>query len=386
MSRPDAAIAMLEELVGFDTTSRRSNMALIDFVTAELQAHGVAARLVTNAAGDKANLYASIGPDRDGGVVLSGHTDVVPVDGQRWTGDPFQLCEDSGKLYGRGTTDMKGFIACALALLPEMAQARLNAPIHFALSYDEEIGCRGVPAMIARLVEDIPAPLAVIVGEPTEMKLVNAHKGLAIYRTRIKGRVAHSSQTQAGASAVMAAGRLIAKLHEISEHRRLTADPNSPFAPPYSTMTANTVNGGTAINILAAECQFEWDLRVVPGDDQEAIVAEMRAFARDVVLPDMRGSAPEAEIVIEEISAAPALAPEANGAAEALIRALTGANTAEAVAYGTEAGLFQAAGMSTIVCGPGAVAQAHQPDEWVAIDQLAECTTLLRRLIRHLSG
>lgn len=386
MPRPAAAIAMLEKLVAFDTTSRRSNLAMIDFMAQWLEAHGVAARLVPSPDGGKANLYASIGPLVDGGVVLSGHTDVVPVDGQQWRSDPFALREADGRLYGRGATDMKGFIACALALLPEMAQGRLNQPIHFAFSYDEEIGCRGAPAMIERIVQEVLVPLAVIVGEPTEMALVNAHKGLAVYRVTVTGKAAHSSQTQIGASAVMAAGRMIAKLHEIGEHRRLLADPASPFTPPYSTMTANRISGGAAVNILAERCEFEWDLRVVPGDDRDAILAEIRAFARDVVLPDMRQSAPEADIHIQEISAAPALAPEQNSAAEALIRTLTGANQAQAVAYGTEAGLFQRAGMSVIVCGPGSIAQAHQPDEWIAIDQLSQCTALLQRLIRHLSG
>ncbi|RME65232.1 MAG: M20/M25/M40 family metallo-hydrolase, partial [Alphaproteobacteria bacterium] len=265
-------------------------------------------------------------------------------------------------------------------------QAPLKRPIHFAFSYDEEIGCRGAPAMIARIARELPSPLAVIVGEPTQMKLVNAHKGLAVYRTTVTGRAAHSSQTQLGASAVMAAGRLIAKLHEIGERQRLTADPHSPFEPPYSTMTANHVAGGTAVNILAEHCSFDWDLRVVPGDEHEAIVAEMRAFARDVLLPDMRRSAPEADIRIEEISAAPALAAADNSAAEALIRALCGTNASQVVAYGTEAGLFQRAGLSTVVCGPGAIAQAHQPDEWIAIEQLAACTALTERLIAHLSN
>ncbi|MFZ5608057.1 MAG: acetylornithine deacetylase [Pseudomonadota bacterium] len=377
---------ILARLVAFDTTSRLSNLALVEFIEAYLTRHGIAARRVMNAAGDKANLYATIGPPAPGGVVLSGHTDVVPVEGQAWSSPPFTLTSKNGRLHGRGACDMKGFIACALALVPAMREAGLKRPIHLAFSYDEEVGCQGAPALIARIAEDLPAPLAVIVGEPTEMRPVNGHKGIADYRTQVRGRAAHSSQVQTGASAVMAAGRLIAHLDDIAEELKASADPASPFEPGHSTLSVNLVNGGTAINILAQDCSFEWDLRMLPGADRHALVARFARYAEDEVLPLLRRTAPQAAIETHELVNVPPLTPQPGGAAEALIWRLTGANRSTVAAFGTEAGQFQEAGFSVIVCGPGAISEAHQPDEFISQDQLAQCETFLRRLIAELSA
>ena len=375
----DSACGILETLVGFDTVSHHSNLALIDWVQTRLEELGAVCRRLPGAEGKKANFYASFGPKQPGGLVLSGHTDVVPVAGQAWTSDPFALVQRDGRLYGRGACDMKGFIACALALAPHFAKAKLARPIHFAFSYDEEVGCRGAPALIAAIARDLPAPAAVLVGEPTNMQVVSAHKGLCAYKVHITGKEAHSSLPQSGASAVMAAVRLMAELDAIAQDLASQADPHSPFVPPCGTLTIGMVKGGTAVNILARECTFLWDLRLTPGDDQAAIEAR---FARKVaqVQAQMRKSAPEARITVECLSAAPPLRAEPESAAEHIARLLTGDNETRVVSYGTEAGLFQQAGMPAVVCGPGSIAQAHKADEYVSLEQIRLCLRTLQKL------
>ena len=375
---------MIARLVGFDTVSRHSNMALIDWVRDYLAGFGVESRLVPNADGSKANLYATIGPTAEGGVVLSGHTDVVPVDGQAWDTDPFTLVERDGRLYGRGTADMKSFSAIALALVPEMLAANLKRPIHLALSYDEEVGCFGAPFMIERMVKELPPVGAVIVGEPTSMGVVLAHKGCYALRTTVTGHEVHSSQVNRGVSAVMVAARLATFVADMTAENRRNADPASPFDPPYTTLHVGTISGGTALNIMAKRCDFLWDIRTVTGDDWRAYLNRFQAFC-DTLLPEMTAISPDCGIVTEVLAGAPGLAPEPQGAAAQLVHALTGRNDTTVVAYGAEAGQFQEAGYSTVMCGPGSIDQAHQANEFIAIEQVTACERFLRGLIKRLA-
>lgn len=372
---------MLARLVGFDTVSARSNLELMRFVVDYLKGWGVAATLVPSDDGRKANLHALIGPSVPGGIVLSGHTDVVPVDGQPWTHDPFTLVERDGRLYGRGTADMKGFVALALALVPEMAVADLTRPIVFAFSYDEEVGCLGAPRLVEAIARDLPRPEIVVVGEPTSMQPVNAHKGVNAFRVTVTGRDAHSSRPQDGASAVRHAAELVSFVYALQDEAAAGADPLSPFVPPYASFNVGQIQGGTALNIIPRQCVFEFDYRPVPTDDAEAVIGRLRDHAMREVLPRLKLGAPDGGIEIERIAHVPALAPEPAGPAEALACQLTGCNGAGVVAYGTEGGLFQAAGMSTIVVGPGDIAQAHQPDEYLEVAQLAAGERFLRKLI-----
>ena len=376
-----SAFEMIEKLVGFPTVSRDSNLDLIEFVRDYLAEYGVESHMVPNPEGTKGNLYATVGPEVEGGVVLSGHTDVVPVDGQPWDTDPFTATERGGRLYGRGTCDMKSFSACGLALVPEMVAADLKRPIHFALSYDEEVGCRGAPSMIAELVEHLPAPRAVIVGEPSDMRLVNAHKGMNGFETVVTGHEAHSSQTHRGVSAVMTAARLIHYLDEMARECASRPRPESGFLPPFTTIHVGMVRGGTAANIISRECRFVWDLRNMPEDNPDAYLERFEAYCRNEVRPEMRAVAPEADIVTRNPYRTPGLQAAPGSAADALVRALTGDNDTGVVSYGTEAGQFQEAGFSTIICGPGSIDQAHQPNEYIERTQVDLCMTTLRRLI-----
>ncbi len=377
---------MIARLVGFDTVSRRSNLPLIHWVRDYLASHGIESRLVPSPDGEKANLFATIGPRVEGGVILSAHTDVVPVDGQAWDTDPFSLVERDGRLYGRGTADMKSFPAVALALVPEMLKAGLRRPVHLALSYDEEVGCIGAPFMIHRIVEELPRPGAVIVGEPTSMEVVVAHKGCYALHTRVIGHEAHSSQLQRGASAVMTAARLVTFIDDICAENRAAADPASPFEPPYTTLHVGKIQGGTALNIISRECEFLWDIRTVPGDDAHRYIARVEAFCRERLLPAMRAVAPECDIRTELLAGAPGLIAEPEGEAAQICRALTGRNAMTVVPYGAEAGQFQEAGFSTVMCGPGSIDQAHQPNEFIEISQVAACERFLRGMISRLAA
>ncbi len=373
----------ISRLVAFDTTSSKSNLDLIEDVEAYLGRLGIESFRVANDDATKANLYAVVGPDVEGGVVLSGHTDVVPVTGQDWSTNPWQVVEKDGKLYGRGVADMKSFFAIGLSLVPDMLRAGLKRPIIFALSYDEEVGCLGAPRMIAELVGKIPQPSAVIVGEPTSMKVIDGHKGIASFRVTVTGYTTHSSQTDRGVSAVEAAAKLIAKISDMRTIRAVNADPASPFEPPYSSMTVNVVRGGTQLNIMASEAYFEWDLRVVPGDPPRDIIEEFKGFARGVEA-EMRAVAAGCRIDIEQMTNAPFLAPSAHNPSADLAKSITGENATGVVAYAAEAGQFQEAGFSTVLCGPGSIDQAHQADEFISLEQIGEGTTFLRKLIERM--
>jgi len=375
----------LARLVAFDTTSRNSNLDLVDDVEERLKALGAATRRTTDDTGAKANLLARFGPVTAGGVVLSGHTDVVPVDGQDWASDPFVLEERGGRLYGRGTCDMKGFLACAMAHAERFAEAPLARPVYFAFTYDEEVGCLGAPRLIADLVRSEPRPAAVIVGEPTMMKVVNGHKGAAYHRTVATGAEAHSSKSGQGVSAVMAAARLIEILRAMHDERRAAADPESPFDPPHATITCNVIGGGTAPNILAGECAFEWDARCLPDERPEDVLAEFAARAA-VVEREMKAVDARCAIRTERFANIPSMARRAENAAADLACALTGENGSAAVAYGAEAGQYQNAGLAVAICGPGSIGEAHQPDEFVALDQLERCLAFMARLEARLSA
>ncbi len=379
------ALIHLDALIGFDTTSRDSNLALIGYVEAFLAGHGVASRRVANPEGTKANLYATVGPSVPGGVVLSGHTDVVPVDGQAWSSDPFTLTRRGERLYGRGTCDMKGFLALALAAVPACAEGRRARPLHLAFSYDEEVGCLGAPSMIRELVTELPSPLAVIVGEPTNMEVVSGHKGISTWRVTVTGHEAHSSLTHLGVSANMVAVGLMARLRDLADALTQHGDAASLYHPPHATVTIGLIQGGTAVNILARECSFVFDLRTPPGQDPDAIIAPFLAAcaAEDAAL---KLQFPDAGVQVQRRSATPSFAPEIDGAAELLARRLAGDNgPARAAAYAAEAGQFQGAGFSTIICGPGSIEQAHQADEYMELAQFERGAGFMVRLLDALA-
>ena len=381
------AIDLLARLVAFDTTSRDSNLHLIEYVEALLGELGVTATRVPNADGRKANLYATLGPQAEGGIVLSGHTDVVPVDGQKWASDPFTLTERDGRLYGRGTCDMKGFLALALAAAPIFAEpGRLKRPVHLAFSYDEEVGCLGAPSMIAEIARHSPKPAAIIVGAPTMMEVVLGHKGITTYTVTVTGHEAHSSLTHLGLSANTVAIRLMHSLSELADRLEREADPASPFLPKHATLTIGMINGGTAGNILARQCVFLFDLRCPPGVDPQPILAPFLAEARKMDA-GMKARFPEAGIEIVRRSLTPGFAPEPEGEAERVARNLAGDNgPPRVVPYAAEAGQFQEAGFSTVICGPGSIEQAHQPDEYVDRVQMERGAAFMLRLAEMLAG
>jgi acetylornithine deacetylase len=346
--------------------------------------------MLTSAGDGKANLFATLGArpgaGERGGVILSGHTDVVPVEGQDWHSDPFSLTETDGRLYGRGTADMKGFIALALALVPEAAGRDLAMPLHLALTHDEEVGCLGAPALIRSLPQGLARPAMAIIGEPTSMQVANRQKGLSFFRTRITGREGHSSAPDLGVSAIAAAAEIILEIGRLHAAGREAARPDSGFDPPHTTMSVGTISGGTAVNIIARECAFEWEMRNLPQDDAAALKSRIDRFVGDALLPRMRAVYPQAAVETEAVVAVPPLVPEPGSPAEDLARRLTGANATTSVSFATEAGLFQQAGIPAVVCGPGSIAVAHKPDEYITRDELAAGQAFLDRLLDWASG
>ncbi|MBS0238191.1 MAG: acetylornithine deacetylase [Proteobacteria bacterium] len=372
-------VELLARLVAFDTTSHKNNLGLIAFVEEYLRGHGVSSQRIVSEDGQKASLYATIGPADEGGIALSGHTDVVPVDGQDWTSDPFTLRAENGRLYARGSADMKGFLAASLAAVPDFKKRKLKKPIHLAFSYDEEVGCIGVRPMIAELGKALPKPRMVIVGEPTSMQVVDAHKGPVRWSVNVKGRAAHSSMAHLGVNAVTYATRLIGELERMEaelKHRVIDVR----FEPPYSTLQVTTIDGGTATNIVPVHCSFVFDIRALPGLHADEIEDRLRRYAETHCLPEMRAIAPEAGIEIERVNAVPPFGAEPSSEVVALALKLTGQNETFGVSYGTEAALFQNAGAPSVVCGPGDIAQAHTADEWIAESEIAKCMTFLDRL------
>ena len=382
-SQTENAIEILERLVAFDTTSRHSNLPLIDWVADHLNGLGIESRKVMSDDGRKANLVASIGGDQ-GGLVLSGHTDVVPVDGQDWATDPFRLTRKGDRLYGRGSADMKGFIACALAAAPKLKARNLSQPVHFAFSHDEEVGCLGTDGIIGDFAETGLRPDMCLVGEPTMMRVVNAQKGCAVFHTFLHGREVHSSQTDRGVNTVYYGAELVSFIARLAEERTARKDPL--FDPPFTTVHVGLMHGGTAVNIVPNHCEIRWEYRAIPGDDGQDIRDRVQAFIDDDLLPRMRKAHPECSVETVTVAEVPGLSPEEDGAAEALIKRLVGRNDTEGVSYGTEGGFFQQAGMSTVICGPGDISVAHQPNEFIEVAQIDRCMDLMDSLTDHLSA
>ncbi len=387
-----SALDILKTLIAFDTTSRHSNLELIKWVEDYLSSHGVTSTRVPNESGDKANLFASIGasdnPSQvEGGVILSGHSDVVPIDGQDWRTDPFVLTagrhDGADALFGRGTCDMKGFIALALASVPYF---KVNqTPVHLAISYDEEVGCKGAPDMIARMAKNIAAPRAAIIGEPSMMKVVNGHKGIAVYEVEVIGHEAHSSMTHLGISANMVAVELMHDLAELARKLWENADPESPFIPPHATLTIGEIHGGTAANILARQCKFIFDLRCPPGQDAEEVIAPFKAKIA-ALSHELSNTFDGAGITINRHSNAPAMPPKAGQDVEEFVRQLTGENTPSGVvSYATEGGQFASAGFPSVICGPGSIEQAHQPNEYILLSEMEKGAAFMQRLAQKLT-
>ena len=374
---------LLQTLVEFDTTSRESNLQLIEFVRDYLAGFGVTSELVYNEERSKANLFASIGPQELAGIVLSGHTDVVPVDGQAWSVPPFELTERDGKLFGRGTADMKGYIACVLALVPELVKADLRRPVHIALSYDEEVGCLGVRSLL-KVLEQCPLkPMLCIIGEPTGLKPVLGHKGKLAMRCDVHGEACHSAYAPYGVNAIEHAAELIGELGRIGQRLRDTRD--ARFDPPFSTVQTGVMSGGKALNIVPADCRFDFEIRALPSQDPGEVADQLKAYAEQQVLPRMQAVSAQSAIRFTELSAYPGLVTDERSQAAQLIADFSGSQEFGTVAFGTEGGLFDAAGIPTVVCGPGSMDQGHKPDEFVSVEQLDGCDEMLRRMYLSLS-
>jgi acetylornithine deacetylase len=377
-------LTILERLIHFDTESLKSNLALVSFVEDYLRSLGIAYIKIPDTAGGKAAIFATIGPNCDGGIVLSGHTDVVPVAGQAWSSDPFKLRSENGRLYGRGTCDMKGFDAVCLAMIPEFKAARLARPLHILLSYDEEITCRGPVDIITQFGVRLPRPVAVVVGEPTLMQVADAHKGVGAYATFVHGYEAHSSKPALGASAIEAACDLVTELYRFAGELMEQGDPSGRFDPPASTIHVGTIQGGTARNIMAKHCAFEWEFRTLPHVAQNLALRHLEAYAGDAVIPKLTRNAKNAFIQTETQSEVPGLKPEKGSAAEILAIKAARTNRTITVPFASEAGQFQLAGLPAVVCGPGSIDQAHQPDEYIEIAQIESCIAFMRRLAAEL--
>jgi acetylornithine deacetylase len=374
-------LELLERLVAFDTESAKSNLPLVDFVADYLKAWDVPVLRLPNRDGDKAALFATVGPSDRGGIVLSGHTDVVPVAGQTWTSDPYILRVENGRAYGRGAVDMKGFCALCLALVPDFLAAGLQTPIHLLFSYDEETTCLGPVDVIRRFGDDLPMPVAAIVGEPTSLEVADAHKSVVTFNTVVHGHEAHSAKPALGANAVAAAAELVCELSRINDEMIPRGDPSGRFDPPHSTVHVGTIAGGTARNILAKECRLHWEFRGIPELDPDEIPRRLERFAEDVALKRLNRYGPFGRIETAMEVSVPGLAPEPGSEAERLALRLAGRNATVSVSFATEAGRFQAAGIPTVVCGPGSIDQAHQPDEYITLADLTSGEAFLRRLM-----
>jgi len=384
LARQIASLDMIRRLVSMDTTSRNSNLELIGFIGEHLAGLGIESRLVHDETGRKANLYATLGPRDKPGIALSGHTDVVPVDGQDWSSDPWTVEERGGRLFGRGTADMKSFIAVVLTALPEILRRKPSSPIQLIFSYDEEVGCLGVRRLLDVLAKAPVRPLACIIGEPTSMKVMVGHKGKKSMRCQVHGRECHSSLAPQGVNAIDYAAELVGKLRGMAKRMAEQGPFDGNFDVPYTTVHTGVIRGGTALNIVPKDCQFDFEFRYVPGVDPEALYGEIRGFAEKELLPQMRAVASEAGFDWEQISAFPGLDTPVDSEIVEFVKSLTGANSTGKVAFGTEGGLFQEAGIPTVICGPGDIAQAHKPDEYVDVDQVALCEDFMGRLMDKL--
>lgn len=382
MNRPsDTALAMIRQLVEMPTVSRDSNLDLITWIRDHLKGLGVESTLVFDASGKKANLYATLGPQDQPGILLSGHTDVVPIDGQEWDTDPFRVVEKDGRLYGRGTSDMKSFVALALSMAPKFLAQPLRTPVHYAFTYDEEVGCLGAKRLI-EILRNMPVrPAACIVGEPTEMQVIGQHKGKRSWRVDVRGFECHSSLTHLGANAVEAAAELISFIKGVARRKQAEGPFDADFAPPHTSVHTGVIHGGTALNIVPKDCSFLWEIRYLPQDDPDAMLAEVIRYAREKLEPEMKAIDPACGFAFTQVSEFPGLATAETEGVVQLGRALTGANRVRKVSFGTEAGLFSELGIPTIVCGPGSIEQAHKPNEFITLEQVALGEAFLGRLL-----
>ena len=377
------SVALLEKLIAFDTTSRNSNLDMIEYLRSLFVEAGIEPWLTYDADGRKANLFATL-PGADGatqgGIVLSGHTDVVPVDGQKWTSDPFQMTQRDGRLYGRGTADMKGFIAICMTKLEMMKERNLRKPLHFAFSFDEEIGCLGAPLMIDEMLRRDIRPDGCLIGEPTSMKVVVAHKGANLYRCRVHGRAAHSSLPQLGVNAIEYAARVICFIRDLADGMKFEGPFDKFFDTPFSTAQTGRISGGVATNVVPQSCEFDFEFRNIPQVAAQDIYARISGYIEDQIKPAMRGEWEGADIALEKIATAPGLNAEEQAIMTRLARALTNDKDIRKVAYGTEGGQFQHAGVPSIICGPGSIDQAHSADEFIEIEQITQCEAFIDAL------
>ena len=380
----ERSVEILRDLIAFPTISTDSNLEMIIWLEARLQALGARCLITADESGTKANLFASLGPDAPGGIVLSGHTDVVPVADQDWTSDPFKLVERDGLFFGRGSCDMKGFIAAAMAFAETLSPDKLTRPLHFAFTHDEETGCLGAQHLVRELEAQNIRPDIVIIGEPTEMRIIEGHKGCYEYTTQFTGLEGHGSAPDAGVNAAEYAVRYVTRLMELRETLKSRTPDGSRFDPPWTTINIGKVAGGVAHNVIVGKAEVEWEMRPVVTADADFVKAEIGTYVDDHLMPAMRAVHPAAGITTTTIGEVPGLEPMEDNAARDLVAELTGNNSVDLVAFGTEAGLFQALGAHVVVCGPGSIQQAHKPDEYLAREQLGKCCDMLGRLAQKL--
>lgn len=381
----EECITVLTKLVGFESISARPNEPIVSYIQNYLSTRGIDSTLSFDEDGQRANLFATIGPQCDGGVVLNGHTDVVPVSGQSWATPPFELTEINDKLYGRGSVDMKGFLACMLASVPLFQQAKLKKPIHLAFSYDEEIGGLGMPGLLASINDTGMRPDIVIVGEPTDMKLITGHKGGFEMRTEVIGHEVHSCNPTYGANAIATASKLIHKIYEIAE--RLSEQPyaDSEFIPPYCTFNVGKIEGGMARNATAGRCVFDWEFRPMPGEDGQIIIDEITDYADKTLLPPLKRISEQCSINIITEAPVPALDDRNAAMAAEFVSSITGLNSRDVVSFGTDGGYFSDVGLSTVVFGPGSISRAHKPDEYIEKSELKQGLDFMQQVAQRLS-
>ncbi|KRS19139.1 acetylornithine deacetylase [Roseovarius indicus] len=373
-------VALLGDLIAFPTVSEFSNVDMISYLAYRLEEAGARVDIYHDDIGHKANLFATIGPEVDGGIVLSGHSDVVPADANDWVSDPFEMIEHEGRLYGRGTCDMKGFIAAATAMAPIFAERVKDRPVHFAFTYDEEVGCFGAQSLVKSLKSKGLRPGVAVIGEPTSMRIIEGHKGCYEYTTRFSGLAGHGSAPDRGVNAVEYAVRYVNRLLELKDALRARAPAGSRFDPPWTTINTGSLQGGVAHNVIAGHAEVQWEMRPVQTSDADFVKDDLRDYCFNQLLPAMKAVCPDADIVTEVIGEVEGLEPVDENEAKDIVMELTGANSVDVVPFGTEAGIFQSFGMSSVICGPGSIDQAHKPDEFVSIGQLQQCLDMLDRL------
>jgi len=380
------SVDILGDLIAFPTVSTDNNLAMIAYLQDRLSAAGARWMVLGDETGTKANLVARLGPEAPGGIMLSGHTDVVPVADQDWATDPFAMVERDGLLFGRGSCDMKGFIAATVALAEGLRGAELSRPLLLAFTHDEETGCLGARRLVRALEGEGIVPEIAIIGEPTEMRIIEGHKGCFEYTTRFTGLEGHGSAPDAGVNAAEYAARYVGRLLELREALKPRAPATSRFDPPWTTINVGRIAGGVAQNVIAGKAEVDWEMRPVQTADAEFVKTALAEYVRDRLLPAMQAVYPAATIEMETLGEVAGLEPVDENAARDLVAELTGANGTDLVAFGTEAGLFQALGAQVVVCGPGSIAQAHKPDEFVSREQMGQCCAMLERLARRLGA